>query len=126
MNMIENMELRAPRVDITVGIIAHVERILGSAALQELERTGWTRVPVEAKRRCMIEIFGYDAEEADAADVAVLEAELTAFFLQWHARCEMGKMLYEHTLLRSLKSQVETRQDSPSTTSSPMDAPTNS
>ncbi len=102
-----NVELRAERLVYTVGLIAQFERIVGTDVIRQLERSGQANIAIDVKRRLMIELFGYTPEEADAADVAVLEAELTFFFLKWELHSKAGRLRSEHSHLSAIKSQAE-------------------
>ena len=106
---LDEYELMAASVPMTVGTIARVERIIGSQPLQMLERTGQAVITIEQKVRLMVDVLGYPAEQAEDAPVELLELEMTAFFLRWLDRCAMAKLHSEHTRLSGLQSLLRTR-----------------
>jgi hypothetical protein len=108
-------ELKAESLQYTVGLIARFERIVGTEVIRQLERTGEANIGIGMKRRLMIEIFGYTTEEADEASVALLEAELSFFFLTWEWHCKAGRLRSGRSHLSGIISQLA----NPETASTP-------
>lgn len=108
-------ELRAETLQYNVGLIARFERIVGTEVIRQLERTGEANIGIEVKRRLMIEVFGYAPDEADEASVALLEAELSFFFLTWEWHCKAGRLRSGRSHLSGIISQLA----NPETASTP-------
>ncbi|MCZ7556784.1 MAG: hypothetical protein M5R41_10330 [Bacteroidia bacterium] len=104
---LDEYELKAASVPMTVGTIALVERIIGSQPLQTLERTGQAVITIEQKLRLMTDVLGYPAREAEDAPVELLELEMTCFFFRWLERCAMARLHSEHSRLSAIQSLLE-------------------
>jgi hypothetical protein len=104
---LDDYELKAIVVPMTVGLICAVERIVGSQVLQQLERTGQAVITIEQKLRLLVDVLGYPAEEANDAPVELLELEMSAFFLRWLERCAMVRLHSEHTQLSAIRSLLD-------------------
>jgi hypothetical protein len=102
--------LRAESLQYTVGLIARFERIVGTEVIRQLERTGQANIDIGTKRRLMIEIFGYTTAEADEASVALLEAELSFFFLTWEWHCKAGRLRSDRSHLSNIISQLANQE----------------
>lgn len=116
------LELKAEKIEITLGVLCTIESILGTEKFDKLIETQEVNISMTQKRMIFEQVFRYTSAEASALTIEQMEAELTFFFCKWLATSEKARLALMRTLLSPIASAAGNATSAPpskSRTSSP-------